>query len=109
MSISPPASATLEVIYQCKTLGGSDSGKNPLQIITSEPRSSLIYTRIVVRVWEANMIGPEDSESTPKRVALKVVRTSKVIANPVLRHEACVLLRLQGDQSTYFLLSAKSC
>lgn len=41
------------------------------------------------------MEGHEENKSTT--VAVKVARTSRLIANPLLRHEACVLLKLQGD------------
>lgn len=49
---------------------------------------------LVGKVYHALMAG--DKSKPRKLIALKKARTTSLVTNPVLRHEACVLLRLRG-------------
>lgn len=94
MSTSSAESVTLKVINESKLLGGSATCIETLQVAVFRLIRLLIVTLFAAMVFKARMRGLNSNE--PTVVALKVTRTCRVIANPTLRHEACVLLWLKG-------------
>lgn len=95
---SDPGKVELTV-HDDNIIGSGGSGKN---IPDTQLHTLGVNIASVGYVWKASMDGPGAERG--RQVALKVAYTSKWVANPPLRHEACALLALQGESSEPFYL-----